>query len=78
MSKGTVVKVDRVKPFIRTFPTGEYHSRMLIDVYNSGSEKIQVNHGLLKPGCHIPNAAHELYDELYIIFSGNAILNLDD
>lgn len=75
--KGKVVRITKVKPFPVQYPTGEYISRMLIDVYNSGSEKLQVNHGLLKPGCGVPGGDHGPHDEIYIAFNGQALLNLD-
>ena len=78
MGKGTVVQVDKVMPFAPAEFKGEYVSRMLIDVFNSGSERLQVNHGLVTAGCGTPGAAHpEGYDELYIVMSGEAVLHMD-
>jgi mannose-6-phosphate isomerase-like protein (cupin superfamily) len=77
MSKGKVVKVSKVMPFSPT-PNGEYISRMLIDVFNSGSDRLQVNHGVLKGGGSFADAVHEApNDEMYIVLSGQAVLTLD-
>lgn len=77
MTKGKVVKINHVMPFCPD-PKGGYVSRMLIDVFNSGSEKLQVNHGTLKGGGSFSNAVHEApHDELYIVLSGQAVLTMD-
>ncbi len=77
MSRGKVVKSSKVMPF--TLPELEgYESRMLIDVFNAGSEKMQLNHGTLKGGAFTPGGAHAGHDEIYIVLSGAAILNLDN
>jgi mannose-6-phosphate isomerase-like protein (cupin superfamily) len=77
MAKGKVVKIDKVMPFVPD-PKGGYISRMLIDVFNSGSEKLQVNHGTLQGGCITPGAIHKPpHDELYIVLSGRAVLTMD-
>jgi mannose-6-phosphate isomerase-like protein (cupin superfamily) len=77
MAKGKVVKIDKVMPFVPD-PKGGYISRMLIDVFNSGSEKLQVNHGTLQGGCTTPGAIHKPpHDELYIVLSGRAVLTMD-
>ncbi len=78
MKKGTVVKIDKVMPFSPPEFKGEYSSKMLIDVYNSGSEKMQINHGVLKAGCSTPGAVHKPpHDEIYIVLSGAAVLHMD-
>lgn len=78
MARGTVVKVDKVMPFSPPEFKGEYSSKMLIDVFNSGSEKIQVNYGVLKAGCSTPGAVHKPpYDEIYYVLSGEATLHMD-
>jgi len=76
MAKGTVVKVDKVKPYCMELSTGKYYSRMLIDQHNSGSQKLQVNHGQLKPGSGVPGGDHPP-DEIYIVLNGRGLLNLD-
>ena len=78
MSQGTVVHANKVMPFTPAGFEGIYDSRMLIDVFNSGSEKMQVNHGTLKAGCSTPGGVHEGHDEIYIVLSGEAVLNLDN
>jgi mannose-6-phosphate isomerase-like protein (cupin superfamily) len=77
MAKGTVVHADKVMPFVPPAVEGAYESRMMIDVFNSSSEKMQVNHGTLKAGCSIPGSVHEGHDEIYIVVSGEAELDLD-
>ena len=78
MAKGTVVHINKVMPFSPPGFGGEYVSKMLLDVYNSGSENIQINHGLLKASCGTPGAAHpKAYDEVYIVLSGSAVLHMD-
>ena len=78
MSRGKVVKVHKVMPFSPPGSEDTYVSRMLIDVFNSGSEKMQLNHGTLKGGRATPGGVHEGHDEIYIVLSGAAVLNLDD
>jgi mannose-6-phosphate isomerase-like protein (cupin superfamily) len=54
-------------------------SRMLLDGDNSGSDRLQVNHCVLKPGCGLPGAVHRPpYDEIYYVLSGEAVLRMDD
>ena len=77
MSRGRVVQVAKVMPFSPPGLEGVYSSRMLLDVYNSGSENLQVNHGTLKAGCSTPGAVHEDQDEVYVVLRGGAILTLD-
>ena len=78
MAKGTVVKVDKVMPFAPPEFKGEYVSKMLIDVFNSGSDRMQVNHGVVTAGCGTPGAVHEApHDEIYIVLSGAAVLHMD-
>ena len=78
MKKGTVVKSSKVMPFSPPEFKGEYSSKMLLDVYNSGSEKMQVNQGILKAGCRLAGGVHKPpYDEIYIVLSGEAILHMD-
>ena len=78
MPRGTVVAVDRVRPFSPTGAEGIYVSKMLIDEENSGSERLQVNHGVVKAGKSLPGAAHPApYDEVYYVLSGEAALRMD-
>ena len=78
MPKGTVVKVDRVMPFSPPGADEIYVSRMLIDKENSGSERLQVNHGVVKTGQRLSGAAHPApYDEIYYVLSGEASLHMD-
>ena len=77
MSRGKVVISNKVMPFVIPELEG-YESRMLLDVFNSGSEKMQVNHGTLKGGAATPGCGHPGHDEIYVILSGSAILNLDN
>ena len=78
MARGTVVAVDRVKPFSPAGAEDTYVSRMLIDRENSGSERLQVNHGVVKAGKALAGAAHPSpYDEVYYVLSGEATLRMD-
>ena len=77
MPKGKVVKIDKVMPFSPPGVECGYASRMLIDAYNSGSERLQVNHGTLKGGFSTPGGVHEGHDEIYIVLNGEAVLDLD-
>lgn len=78
MPRGTVVKVDRVMPFSPPGAEDTYVSRMLIDASNAGSERLQINHGVVKAGRRLPGAAHPPpYDEIYYVLSGHAVLNMD-
>lgn len=77
MSKGKVVNPKKVMPFTISELPG-YESRMLIDKFNAGSEKMQLNHGILKGSASTPGAAHAGHDEVYIVLSGSAVLNLDN
>ena len=76
MAKAKVVHPEKVMPFIAPGCEGLYTSRMLIDVFNCGSDKIQVNHGVVKAGKALPGAVHEGHDELYIVMKGHADLDL--
>jgi mannose-6-phosphate isomerase-like protein (cupin superfamily) len=79
MGKGTVVKVGKVMAFSPPESKGEYLSRMLIDESNSGSKRLQVNHGILKGGSRTSPSAHKPpYDEIYYVLSGEAVLHMDD
>jgi len=79
MARGKVVKVERVKPFSPPGAEGTYISRMLIDAGNSGSERLQINHGVVKAGRSLSGAAHPApYDEIYYVLSGEATLRMDD
>ena len=77
MSKGKIVKINKVMPFAPPGLEDVYVSKMLIDADNSGSENIQINHGVVKGGRATPGAAHGNRDEIYIVLSGEAVLNLD-
>lgn len=76
MAHAKVVYPEKVMPFIASGCENIYTSRMLIDLFNCGSEKIQVNHGVVEPGKALPGAAHEGHDELYVILNGHAMLDL--
>ena len=79
MPRGTVVKVDRVMPFTPPGVEDAYVSKMLIDASNSGSERLQINHGVVKAGRSLSGAKHPPpYDEVYYVLSGQAVLNMDD
>jgi len=71
-----VVNPSNVEPFIAPGCEDLYTSRMLIDAFNCGSDKMQVNHGIVKVGKGLPGGAHEGHDELYLILKGNASLDL--
>jgi len=71
-----VVDPARVMPFVAPGCEGIYDSRMLLDIFNCGSDKMQVNHGTVKAGKGLPGAAHEGHDELYIVLKGQADLNI--
>jgi mannose-6-phosphate isomerase-like protein (cupin superfamily) len=78
MAKGTIVRIQKVMPFVLPGSDGGYESRMLIDVGNSGSEELQLNHGTLKAGCSTGGGAHPPpNDEVYIVLSGEAVLHMD-
>ena len=76
MPEGKVVYPEKVMPFIAPGCEGKYLSRMLIDIFNCGSEKMQINHGTLKGGQGLPGAVHEGHDEIYIALAGHADLNM--
>ena len=76
MAQGKVVHPEKIMPFVVPGCEGKYLSRMLIDIYNCGSEKLQVNHGTVKAGQALAGSAHEGHDELYIALKGHADLNL--
>ena len=51
---------------------------MLIDDANSESQRLQINHGVVKAGRSLPGAAHPApYDEVYYVLSGRASLDMD-
>ena len=78
MSEGKVVHPEKVMPFIAPGCEGKYLSRMLIDVFNCGSDKLQVNHGTVMAGQSLPSAVHDGHDELYIVIKGSADLKMGD
>jgi len=78
MPKGKVVKIRKVMPFVPAGADDSYLSRMLIDAGSAGSQDMQLNHGTLKGGCFTPGAVHAGHDEIYIVLSGSARLNLDN
>jgi mannose-6-phosphate isomerase-like protein (cupin superfamily) len=56
-----------------------YESRMLIDVNNSGSDRVQINHFTLRPGkISGPGSHPEPYNEIYYFLRGKALLRLGD
>jgi len=78
MPRGTVVKADKVMSFSPPGFEETYVSKMLIDESNSGSERLQVNLGVVKAGRSLPGAVHqEPYDEIYYVLSGEAVLRMD-
>lgn len=77
MAQAKVVYPEKVMPFIAPGCEDTYESRMLIDAFNCGSEKIQVNHGVVKVGKALSGAVHEGHDEVYVILKGNATLDMD-
>jgi mannose-6-phosphate isomerase-like protein (cupin superfamily) len=78
MAKGKVVKVRKVMPFSPPGMNDAYISRMLIDDENSGSKRLQINHGIVKGGCGTPGAVLRApWDEVYYILSGAAVLHMD-
>ena len=75
MGKGIVVKSSEVVPFK---VDSSYSSKMLIDKSNSGSERLQINEGIVKAGCKLPGAVHKSpYDEIYYVIKGEATLHMD-
>lgn len=77
MTKGIVIKVSEVMSFSHPAFKGQFTSKMLLDRNNSGSERLQINHFTLKPGCRTDGAAHKApYDEVYYVLSGEAILHM--
>ena len=69
-----VVDVDKVKPL----RMGDYQSRMLLDHVITGRDNvIQINHGVVDPGCTLGGGVHD-EDEIYYILSGKGKLKLDD
>ncbi len=76
MLKPKVVHPEKVMPFIAPGCENLYTSRMLIDIFNCGSDKIQVNHGIVQAGKSMPGASHEGHDELYVILKGEASLDM--
>ena len=76
MGKAFVVHSEDVVPFR---VSDSYTSKMLIDRHNSGSERIQVNEGVVKAGCKLPGAAHpEPYDEIYIVIKVIVYINVTE
>jgi len=76
MSTPKVVNPEQVMPFIAPGCEDLYTSRMLIDTHNCGSEKMQVNHGVVRAGRSLPGGAHRGHDELYVVLKGNASLEM--
>lgn len=76
MAQAKVVHPEKVEPFIAPGCENLYTSRMLIDAFNCGSDKLQVNHGVVKAGKALPGGAHVGHDELYVILKGHASLDL--
>ena len=65
-------------PFSHPDFKGQFTSKMLIDKYNSGSKRLQVNHFTLKPGCRTEGGVHKRpYDEIYYVLEGRAVLHMD-
>ena len=78
MTKGTLIKVSEVMPFSHPAFKEKFISKMLIDRNNSGSERLQINHFTLKPGCSTDGGVHKApYDEVYYVLSGKAILHME-
>jgi len=76
MAHAKVVYPEKVMPFIAPGCEDLYTSRMLIDLFNCGSDKLQVNHGIVKAGKALTGGAHEGHDELYVIIKGHASLDM--
>lgn len=75
MGKGIVIKSSEVMPFKLD---DSYSSKMLFDKYNTGSERLQINEGIVKAGCKLPGAVHKApYDEIYYAVKGEAVLHMD-
>lgn len=74
MPKATVIRPSDVMLFE---VDQTYSSRMIIDHTNSETKNIQINQGIVKAGCRLSGHAHTPpYDEVYIVASGNATLQL--
>jgi mannose-6-phosphate isomerase-like protein (cupin superfamily) len=78
MSRGTVVKAERVMPFSPPGAEDTYESKMLIDFCNSGSERLHISRGVVKAGRGLSGGTHPPpYDEIYYVLGGEAVLSMD-
>jgi len=78
MKEPRVVAASKVMPFSPPGLADVFSSKMLIDKENSGSDRLQVNHCVLKGGGRMPGAAHRApYDEIYYVLKGEAVLRMD-
>ena len=78
MKEPRVVAAARVMPFSPPGLADVFYSKMLIDKENPGSDRLQVNHCVLKGGGRMPGAAHKApYDEIYYVLKGEAVLRMD-
>lgn len=80
MSKGTIIRPSKVKPFVCS---DNYTSYMLLDHTNSDAKNIHINKGVLKKGATLlPSSKHGETDqnennETYIMLKGSCKLELD-
>ena len=78
MKKPRLVSAAKVMPFSPPGLEGVFSSKMLIDKDNAGSDRLQLNHCVLKGGARMPGAAHQApYDEIYYVLHGEAVLHMD-
>ena len=78
MPRGKIVDPKKVMPFVPPGLEGVFESRMLIDAESAGSQRLQINHCILRAGNKLPDGVHRApYDETYIVLSGHGSLNLD-
>lgn len=74
MAKGIVVNADEVKPFVLD---SAYSSKMLLDDSVAGVPAMNINEGMLSPGCSTAGGVHT-QNEIYYAVSGRAVLHLDE
>jgi mannose-6-phosphate isomerase-like protein (cupin superfamily) len=80
MKKRRVVRAMDVMPYAPEGMGGAYQSRLLIESEGVGSERLQVVHASLKPGCTPgEGGAHPVpYDEAYYILRGQGLMEFDE
>lgn len=80
MSKGTIIRPSKVKPYMCN---DSYTSYMLLDHTNSNAANIHINKGVLKKGASLlPSSKHgkpgqDENNETYIMLKGSCKLELD-